>query len=78
MTDATGTKMIVGKSFCSFTMRAVQAMPDASVIYLDRKIDGLVIHQKLKQAFNQTTVPYIFINDIFVGGYDDWRATRLK
>ena len=65
------TYFIIGKSFCPYTVNAVNALPNAQVIYLDQSRRGAVIHESLKQKFQQTSVPYIFVNDVFIGGYDD-------
>lgn len=62
---------IFGKSTCQFTLAAERALPTAQVFYLDQMTDGEQMHADLIAQFKQRTVPYIFIQGTFVGGYDD-------
>ena len=54
-------------TYCSFCSRAIQLLEDKGIPYLNLNIDG----DKKKELYKETgqnTVPYIFIDDNFIGG----------
>ena len=71
------SKVIVYKTkycgYCSAAIRFLEQEKKQTVTVLDISND----HQKRMELVQQTghrTVPLIFINETFVGGYDDMRA----
>lgn len=63
--------LIIGASYCGFTHAAIQALPQARVVMLDKTRDGRAIRSILEQETMQHTIPFIFRNGLFVGGFSD-------
>ncbi len=60
------------KEGCSYCMMAKDLLAESKIIY--KAIDlgsDLDLRKKLVEKTKQTTVPYIFINNKFIGGYND-------
>lgn len=58
------------KPGCSYCLNAKSLLNQKSVSFKEIDIsNNQQLHEKLKQATSQTTVPYIFIYGQFIGGY---------
>lgn len=57
--------LIVGRSSCPYTRRAIELLPDATFIDITDDIES---KDFLKELLKQTTVPYVFVDDEFIGG----------
>lgn len=75
MTIDTSGNIIYAKSYCVYCKKAIAFLSNRNInhiiVYLDKICDGDEIHSKLKLITNQNTVPYIFLNGKFIGGYSD-------
>lgn len=60
------------KEGCLYCMMAKDLLAESKIIYeaIDLGSD-LDLRKKLVEKTKQTTVPYIFINNKFIGGYND-------
>lgn len=64
---------------CPYCRRAKALLDDLNVAYHDHDIAGdNETKQKLIDKTGQTTVPYIFIGDEFIGGCDDLYALHRE
>ncbi|MCR1900122.1 glutaredoxin 3 [Irregularibacter muris] len=62
-------------TFCPFCIRAKELFERKNTPYIEHIIDGDDKKKKeLYEKTNQDTVPFIFINDQFIGGYSDLQA----
>lgn len=64
--------IIYTKEGCLYCMMAKDLLAESKIIYeaIDLGSD-LDLRKKLVEKTKQTTVPYIFINNKFIGGYND-------
>ncbi|QES95673.1 glutaredoxin [Orientia tsutsugamushi] len=61
---------IYTKPTCPYCLNAKSLLNQKSVSFKEIDIsNNQQLHEKLKQATSQTTVPYIFIYGQFIGGY---------
>lgn len=76
----TNPVLLATKSWCSYCQAALSNIEGQGVkpkvLELDSMENGPQIHEELKTLTSQRTVPYIFINGQFVGGYSDFMQTR--
>ena len=65
---------IFSKSYCGYCKKAIQLIQDYNITPMVTELDsvenGEQIHNNLKKNTKQKTVPLIFIDDVFIGGYD--------
>ncbi|MEG2898643.1 MAG: glutaredoxin domain-containing protein, partial [Eubacterium sp.] len=58
--------------FCPFCNHAKKLLTTKGLKYTEVSIDGnYEMKQALKEKTGQSTVPFIFIEDTFVGGYNE-------
>ena len=73
--DLNNQIIIYGKSYCQYCKNAIALLEKYGYKYklynLDLMYNGDKLHTSLKISTNQVTVPYIFCNDQFIGGYTD-------
>jgi len=70
--------IVFGTSSCGFTQEALKLLPDAQVLFFDKqKAAGQQMKELLQERLNHKTVPMVFIDGDFVGGYGDLR-NKLK
>jgi len=63
---------IYSKAKCFYCENAKELLTKKNIIYKEVDLTwGLELHKKLINETGQTTVPYIFIHDKFIGGYSD-------
>ncbi len=64
--------IIYTKEGCLYCMMAKDLLAESKIIYeaIDLGSD-LDLRKKLVEKTKQTTIPYIFINNKFIGGYND-------
>lgn len=61
--------------FCPFCVNARQLLDQKGIEYVEYNIQK--DNAKKKELLDQTgqdTVPYVFIDGVFIGGYDDLKA----
>lgn len=67
--------LIYTKSTCVYCTRAKDLLDKNSIPYqmidLSSNVD---LHQKLAAKTGQNTVPYVFVNDQFIGGYSQLKS----
>jgi glutaredoxin 3 len=67
--------LIYSKSTCMYCVRAKDLLDKNSIPYqmidLSNNVD---LHQKLAAKTGQNTVPYVFVNDQFVGGFNQLKS----
>ena len=67
--------LIYSKSTCMYCIRAKDLLDKNSIPYqmidLSNNVD---LHQKLAAKTGQNTVPYVFVNDQFVGGFNQLKS----
>lgn len=67
--------LIYGKSACMYCIRAKDLLDKNSIPYqmidLSNNVD---LHQKLAAKTGQNTVPYVFVNDQFIGGFSHLKS----
>ncbi len=67
--------VIYSKNYCPFCDRAKALLKNKNVAFEERNIDGNAEEiQKLMEKTSWRTFPQIFINDEFIGGFDDMNA----
>lgn len=67
--------IIYSKNFCPYCERAKSLLKSKNVNFEERNIDGNAEEiQKLMEKTGWRTFPQIFINDEFIGGFDDMNA----
>lgn len=65
-------------TFCPYCIDAKKLLESKNIPYTEYKIDR--DNEKKKELYNKTgqdTVPYIFINDTFIGGYDELKDLNI-
>ena len=64
--------IIYTKEGCLYCMMAKDLLAESKIIYeaIDLGSD-LDLRKKLVEKTKQTTIPYVFINNKFIGGYND-------
>lgn len=78
-TAVTSNRVVVfGRSTCPFCIEVTRTLVDLSVPFvyyrLDQLANGAAVHEELKKATGQRTVPYVYINGLLVGGCDATKA----
>lgn len=64
--------VIYSRPMCFYCENAKELLNRKNVIFKDIDLTwDMELHQKLINETGQTTVPYIFIHDKFIGGYSD-------
>ncbi len=67
--------LIYSKSTCMYCVRAKDLLDKKSIPYqvidLSSNVD---LHQKLAAKTGQNTVPYVFVNDQFIGGFSQLKS----
>lgn len=64
--------LIYSKDFCGYCDRAKRLLEQKGIKYEERKIGhGWTKEQLLEHVPTARTVPQIFLDDTYVGGYDD-------
>lgn len=67
--------LVYSKSTCMYCIRAKDLLDKNSIPYqmidLSNNVD---LHQKLAAKTGQNTVPYVFVNDQFVGGFNQLKS----
>ena len=70
-----GKCLIFGKSSCGFSSMAIKILSTLNVEYtavqLDTRTDGAAIQQELGELTGMRTVPSIWIEGKFIGGYSE-------
>jgi glutaredoxin len=66
---------IFGTTVCPYTTAAVEMLPEASVVYLDESKGGAQLRRKLQRDTKQKTVPYVFYDGAFLGGFHNINLT---
>lgn len=66
---------IFSKSYCSFCKKAIQIVKSyknlkLTVVELDTTEDGEELHREIKRKTKHNTVPIVYIDEVFIGGYD--------
>lgn len=62
---------IYTKSYCPYCHRAKSMLESMHLKYEEIPVDDPIEQQKLIDKTNHMTVPQIFIDEKFIGGYDD-------
>lgn len=63
---------IYSRAKCFYCENAKELLTRKNIIYKEVDLTwDLELHKKLINETGQTTVPYIFIHDKFIGGYSD-------
>jgi glutaredoxin 3 len=66
-------------SHCPYCKAAKKKFDEEKIMFRAIEIYGdEKTHNELKQKTGQTTVPYIFVNDEFIGGYEDLKKIKAK
>lgn len=66
-------------SFCPYCINAKELLEEQNIPYIEHKIDG--DQGKKRELFERTgqnTVPFIFINDKFIGGYEELKVLEQE
>lgn len=64
--------VVYSKAKCFYCENAKELLTKKNIIYKEVDLTwDLELHKKLINETGQTTVPYIFIHDKFIGGYSD-------
>ena len=64
--------LIYSKEKCSFCIEAKKLLDEEDIPYTDKDITwDKEQYEKLRTATGQLTVPFIFINEMFIGGYQE-------
>lgn len=66
-------------TYCPYCKQAKNLLEEKNIPYKEYPIDGNDEKKKeLYEKTNQNTVPFIFINDKFIGGYSELKALEEK
>jgi glutaredoxin len=71
---------VFGKSWCAYCNRAKELLDERKIEYVYRDIEkepGALEEMRRRAPITAKTVPQVFLDDSYVGGYDALRA-RLK
>ena len=69
--DTDFTAVIYTKDHCPYCVKAKDLLDKLKITYQEFSLNNDVdLHEKLIEETNQRTVPYIYINERFIGGYD--------
>ena len=64
--------IVYRKSYCPYCHKATKLLTKASIPYKEIDLDNNSgIYNKLVEGTGQKTVPYIYINSVFIGGFDE-------
>jgi glutaredoxin 3 len=67
--------LIYSKSTCVYCTRAKDLLDKNSIPYQAIDLNSNVdLHQKLAAKTGQNTVPYVFVNDQFIGGFSQLKS----
>ncbi|PSC70111.1 C4-dicarboxylate ABC transporter [Micractinium conductrix] len=70
--------VVFGRSTCPFCIEVSRTLVELGVPFAYHQIDqmagGVALHEELKKATGQRTVPYVYINGRLVGGCDATKA----
>lgn len=70
-----GSKIyIYGKSSCIFCKKAKELLKEENIEFQEIEIKNAILASWLYARTNQKTVPYVFIEDQFLGGYTELKA----
>lgn len=62
-------------SYCPYCKRAMALLQQKGIPYEELSIDGdAYAFEALAVRTGQRSVPFIFIDDVFIGGYDQLKA----
>lgn len=80
---AGNTVMVFGESWCPFSIEAVRVLKELGVersafCMLDKEPAGSAVRARLREMTNQKTVPYIYINEKFIGGCDNLKTLQYS
>lgn len=64
-------RLIVGKSTCPWTQRALALKWHTKSVMIDKCRRGSALRDKLIAETHHTTVPIVFDQDKFIGGYTE-------
>lgn len=68
--------VVIGRSNCPFCEKAVSLLFHKNISYLYLSVNEVPdILQDIKNEYKHKTVPMVFINKEFVGGFDDLSKT---
>lgn len=72
--------VIYSKSYCPYCVKAKQLLKNKNIDFTEIDItdNQTLIEELLLKSFGRKTVPQIFIDDFYVGGYDDLHALEVK
>lgn len=66
-------------SYCPYCVRAKQLLEQRNISYNEYIIDNNTTKKReLQSKTNQNTVPYIFIDNKFIGGYTELRNLDIE
>ena len=69
--EGTLNAIIYTKSHCPYCVKAKDLLDKLKITYQEFSLnDNVDLHKKLITETNQRTVPYLYINERFIGGYD--------
>ena len=72
--------LVVGKSWCPFCSEVLSILQthgaSPAVLNIDTLPNGAAIHDELKRATGQRTVPYVFVGGVLLGGCSDVKAKQ--
>lgn len=73
--------VVFAKSTCPYCARTEKIMIDLNQpcvwIDMDKLSRNTLLHNILKQKYNQHTVPYIFMDGRLIGGLDQFMTMRM-
>ncbi len=61
---------------CFFCQKAYQLLKKKGIPFKKHYVRTQVDWNEVKEKTNRTTVPQIFINDFYIGGFDDLSAAE--
>lgn len=70
---------IIGSERCGYSIAARNLLRNTNPRWIDvESQEGQLIRQTCKNNYKFTTIPMIFVNDQFIGGYDDLVKLKSK
>jgi glutaredoxin 3 len=77
--NRTFTAIVYTKTNCPYCFKATNLLDKMKIRYQEVSLnEDKELHEKLINQTTQTTVPYIYINNEFIGGYTDLLALKKQ